>query len=429
MSISGSMYTGVSGLTSHAEAMSVISDNISNVNTVGFKSSRANFSDILGGMIGHDRIGNGSAITSVQTLHTQGSLLGTGNLTDLAIQGDGFFMVSPPSTSGSTSPLYTRAGQFDLDRDGYVVTQSGLRVQGYNVDAAGQLSGALGELQIPVSALPPSATAAVSMQANLDPGAPVATAAFDVANPDSTSQFQTAVSVYDSLGQVHQLELYFTHTADAPAQWEVNVTAASSELQAPGAEARTVVGTGTVEFNTDGSLAANSLTTVNVAFTGAATSTVALDFGTSTGSGGDGLDGLTGYAADSAVSMITQDGNSSGDLGGISIGEDGSVTGLYTNGDSRVVGQIATARFTAPQGLERLGDGLYAETADAGEPTVGAPGTGGLGIVVSGTLEASNVDLAAEFVNMIAVQRGFQSNSRSITTADEMLNEVVNLKR
>lgn len=406
--------------------MSVISDNIANVNTTGFKSSRANFSDILGGVIGSDRTGNGSAVTSVQTMFTQGALLGTGNTTDLAIQGEGFFMVTPP---GGSAPLYTRAGQFELDQDGFLVNPQGMRVLGYGVDAGGQLSGATSELQVPLTALAPTATSNVRIQANLGSQEPVATAPFDLAAPDSSSQYQTAVTVYDSVGEAHQVELYFTKLSDSPQQWEVNVTATASDVDPAPAGERALLGTGTLDFNTDGSLASNTLGPVGVAWSGAAATSINLDLGSNTGAGGTGVDGLTGYAGDSAASFISQDGNSSGDLGGFDIGDDGTLTGLYSNGESRTLGQLATARFTAPSGLLRQGGGLFAATLDAGEPTVAAPGEGGHGSVVSGTLEASNVDLASEFVHMIAVQRGFQSNSRSITTADEMLSEIVNLKR
>jgi len=426
MSISGSMYTGVSGLNSHSEAMSVISDNIANVNTVGFKSSRANFGDILGGMIGSDRIGNGSMVTSVQTMFGQGSLVGTGNTTDLALQGDGFFMVTPP---GGSSPLYTRAGQVQLDQDGYLVNQQGMRMMGYGVDAAGEISSSTSELQLPTTALPPTATTQMELRANLGAQVPVTTAPFDVDSPDTTSQYQTSVTVYDSVGEAHQVELYFTKMSDSPQQWEVNATATASEVEPPAATGRALLATGTLEFNPDGSLAANSLTNVNVTWAGAAAADIAVDFGTPTAAGGTGIDGITGYAGDSAASFINQDGNSSGDLGGIAIGDDGTITGQYTNGESRVLGQIATARFIAPDGLQREGAGLYSATLAAGDPTIAPPGQGSHGILVSGSLESSNVDLAAEFVNLIAVQRGFQSNSRTISTADEMLNEVVNIKR
>jgi len=426
MSIVSAMYTGVSGLSSHSQAMAVISDNIANVNTVGYKSSRANFGDIVGGMIADERLGNGVAVTSAQTEFTQGSLLGTGSATDLALQGDGFFLVTPP---GGGAPLYTRAGQFELDTDGFLVNQQGFNVQGFAADGLGQLATTTSNLQVPTTAIPPTPTGRIDLQANLDASEPVSAVPFDLTDPERTSQFQTSVTVYDSLGAAHPLELYFTKTSAAPQQWQVNVTAAAADVTPAPAGPRSLVGTGTVEFNPDGSLASNSLPGLNIPWANAAPGAITLGLGAPNTGGGTGTDGLTTYAGASAVSHMSQDGRSSGDLGGLEIGDDGIVTGRYSNGETRTLGQIATARFTAPDSLTRQGEGLYAATQAAGTPTIAAPGTAGHGSIVSGALEASNVDLAAEFVDMIAIQRGFQSNSRSISTADEMLSEIVNLKR
>jgi flagellar hook protein FlgE len=419
------MYTGVSGLSSHADAMNVISDNVANVNTIGFKASRANFSDVLGGVIGSQRTGAGSIISDVQNIFTQGSLLGTGNATDLAIRGEGFFVVLPP---GAASPMYTRAGQFEIDDNGFLVDQMGNRVQGY----AGPDQGAsFGDLLVDSASLPPTPTSSVEVDANLDAGVTANPATpFDIDDPSATSDYSTSVTVYDSLGKAHTLELHFKKTADVPTpQWEVNVATAAADVAPPGTGERVLLATGTLDFGTDGTLSANTLTSVNVPWAGADAASIALDFGTPTGSGGTGVDGVTTAAGDSAATYLNQDGASSGDLGGFSIAQDGTVTGMYTNGESRQLGQIATATFTASNALNRAGGGLFTTSADSGDPIVGRPGSGGHGSIESGALESSNVDLASEFVNMIAVQRGFQSNSRSITTADEMLTEVVNIKR
>jgi flagellar hook protein FlgE len=428
MSIASFMYTGVSGLNSHSRAMSVISDNIANVNTVGFKASRANFSDVLGGVIGGQRAGSGSVVSTVQNIFNQGSLLGTGKATDLAIRGDGFFMVR--DAAGRNAPLFTRAGQFEVDEEGFMVDLSGNRVQGYGVDSAGEISNALGNLFVNTASLAPTPTSAVQIDATLNAETAIDPAAFDLNDPSTTSDFMTAITVYDSLGVDHQLELYFKKTAEAPtAQWEVHVAAASGDVSPPGAGDRVLLGTGTLDFNTDGSLAASSLGSVNVQWSGAAAATISLDFGNPTGAGGTGVDGITTFAGESAASFVNQDGNGSGDLGGFTITNDGMLTGMYTNGETRTLGQFAIARFVATGALERVGNGLFTATQESGDPIVGRPGVGGNGEILAGSLEASNVDLAAEFVNMIAVQRGFQGNSKSITTADEMLNDVVNLKR
>lgn len=428
MSITGSMYTGVSGLSSHSDAMSVISDNIANVNTVGFKASRANFADILGGTIAGDRVGQGSRIGSVQTLFSNGSLLGTGQATDLALSGDGFFIVDDPNLGGD--PMYTRAGQFIMDEDGYMTDLSGNRVQGFLPDGGGNIGANLDDLLLNTASLAPTATTELSVDANLDAETAVSGVGFDIDNPIDTSDFSSIVTVYDSLGQPHDLELFFSKTQDAPTPaWEVNVAVASDDVAPAGPGTRTLLDTATLDFNADGTLAANPLASVNVPWSGANPGTIALDFGSPTGAGGTGADGISTYAAASATSSLSQDGFGSGDLGGIEVGEDGLINGLYTNGETRSLGQIATARFPSNEGLSDAGGGRFQATNQAGEPTISAPGNGGHGRVLSGSLEASNVDLAQEFVTMIAVQRGFQGNSRSITTADEMLSDVVSLKR
>jgi flagellar hook protein FlgE len=428
MSIASFMYTGVSGLNSHSRAMSVISDNIANVNTVGFKASRANFTDVLGGVIGGQRAGSGSVVHNVQNIFNQGSLLGTGKATDLAIRGDGFFMVR--DAAGQNAPLFSRAGQFEVDDEGYMVDLLGNRVQGYGVDGSGQVSNAVGDLLVNTASLAPTATSEIEIDATLNAETEIDATPFDLDDPGTTSDFMTAITVYDSLGVDHQLELYFKKLADAPtAQWEVHVATASSDVTPAGAGDRVLLGTGTLDFNTDGSLAASSLATVNAAWTGAETATIALDFGNPTGAGGTGVDGITTFAGESAASYVHQDGNGSGELGGFTITNDGMLTGMYTNGETRTLGQFALARFVATGALERVGNGMFTATHESGDAIVGRPGIGGNGELLAGSLEASNVDLAAEFVNMIAVQRGFQGNSKSITTADEMLSDVVNLKR
>lgn len=429
MSITSSMYTGAAGLSSHSDAMGVISDNIANVNTVGFRSSRANFSDVLGGMLSGSHIGAGSMIGSVQTMFAEGALLGTGNATDLAIRGDGFFVVSG-TLDGITTDYYTRAGQFQVDPDGFMVTANGLRLQGYGLDPQGNLQTTPGDLQLDTSALPPSATTSLGLDANLDAGQAVDPTPFDITDPASTSDWSTSVTTYDSLGTPHQVTLFFKKMQDAPTpQWDVHVAAAGSDVDPAVAQDYTELGVSTLDFDTTGALTSTSLASVNVQWAGAAPATIDLDFGTPTSAGGTGVDGLTGYAGASAATSISQDGSSTGELSEFNIQPDGTIEARYSNGQSRSLGQIVTARFVSNEGLERHGDSLFAATGRSREPVLGVPGTRGHGAISSGSLEASNVDLAREFVTMIAVQRGFQSNSRTISTADEMLTDIVALKR
>jgi len=423
------MYNGAAGLGSHSEAMGVISDNIANVNTVGFRSSRANFSDVLGGMMAGSRTGAGSRIGSVQTMFNEGSLLGTGNTTDLAISGDGFFMVDG-SIGGIDGRYYTRAGQFQIDEGGRLVNPAGLRVQGFGLDASGAVGSTLGDLQIGLGSLPPVATTTVGIDANLDAAQPIDPTPFDIADPGATSDFQNSVTVYDSLGNSHQLTMFFKKTVDTPTpSWEVHVATAGADLDPAVAQDFAVLATGTLDFDTSGVLANSSLGAINVQWAGAAPAAIALDLGTPTSAGGSGIDGLTSYAGASAASLIEQDGSSTGELSDFEILANGTMQGRYTNGETRALGQIATATFANLDGLDRQGDAMFRAGSESGSPLVGTPDSSGSGAIVSGALEASNVDLAREFVSMIAVQRGFQSNSRSITTADEMLSELVNLKR
>lgn len=429
MSITSSMYTGAAGLRAHSDAMDVVSDNIANVNTIGFKKSRADFADVLGGVIAGKRAGAGSMVAGVSQNFTQGALLGTGQVTDLAIRGDGFFVVSG-MVDGVRGTFYTRDGQFNLDQDGYLENAAGLRLQGYPIDANGQVTTTVGDIQIDMNALPPQATTQVELVGNLDAEQPIDATPFDITDPAGTSDFSTTMTVYDSLGTPRELQFYFKKLQDTPTpQWEYHVVAAGTDVDPPPPGDYALLGTGTLDFNTDGSLANNSLSSVTVSWEGAASATIAIDLGSPTSGGGTGVDGITTYASPSGTTFLSQDGYGSGDLAGITINDEGLIEGQFTNGQTRALAQIATAKFANNQGLERRGDGLFAQTRASGEPAVGTAGSGGRGALVSGSLENSNVDMAEEFVHMIAIQRGFQSNSRTISTADEMLADVVQLKR
>ena len=429
MSIISTMYAGASGLNAHSDAMGVVSDNIANVNTFGFKKSRANFSDILGGTLRGRNVGQGAMVQSVQTNFLQGSFIGTGNTTDLAISGDGFFVVNG-TFQGVNNSYYTRNGAFTLDENGFLQNGDGLRVQGYAADGNGGLLTAIGDMQIDTAAIAPSATNDLSIVANLDADQAVSGVAWDPANPGNTSDFSTSVTVYDSLGNEHQLEIYFQKTATTPnATWDYHVMAAGSELDPASANPLEELGTGTATFGTDGSLTSYDLNSVTANWLGADPATINLNFGSDTASGGSGVDGLTQYSLDSSVTFMSQNGYNSGDLAGLAIDDAGMLTGMYSNGEQRALGQLAMARFASNDGLTRQGSSLFAETRESGQAVVGAAGSGGRGSVLSGNLEASNVDLAQQFVEMISLQRGFQSNSRSITTADEMLGDVISLKR
>ncbi|MEK6815261.1 MAG: flagellar hook protein FlgE [Nitrospirota bacterium] len=409
MAILTSLFSGVSGLNANGSALSVVGDNIANSNTVGYKGSTVAFSDILsqtigGGASGGGQIGRGVNLSAVTPQFTQGSFETTDSVLDMGIDGNGFFLVQD-----TTGTFYTRAGQFRTDKDGYIVTPEGAKLQGYTVSATGSLTGTIGDMQLTTVSTTPTPTSTARVDANLDAAASVPAAAFSPSDP-STYNFSTGLTVYDSLGTSHAVTYYFRKTA---------ANAWATYYQVDGLPAGGTAGTA-MTFSAAGAVTAGGSQTLAFTLTNGATSpqSVAVDFSD-----------FTQYGAPSATTYLTQNGSSSGSLSSISIGQDGIITGLFSNGQTETLGQVALATFQAPVYLTKMGKNLYAESSDSGQPIVSAPMTGGKGRVLSHSLELSNTDLAAEFVKMITFQRGFQANSRIITTTDELLNELVNLKR
>jgi flagellar hook protein FlgE len=425
------MYSGVSGVRAEGEALGVVGDNIANVNTMGFKRQRAVFQDVLGHSIlagtGTPLPGAGVKLGDVQQIFTQGSLNNTGVSTDLALNGDGFFVVKG-NVDGVVGSFYTRAGQFTLDREGYLVNTGGLQVQGYAAQSDGTFGASLTSVQVPTAAISPHATEGVTVTANLDSNAQVPTNAWDDQDPSATSNFSTSITVYDSLGDSHSLDVYFRKTADNT--WDYHALVSGDQLDPPLAGQNVDVGTGTLTFGTDGSLTANSGAALNVDFAGAtAGQAITLNLGAPTGAGGTGLDGVTQFAGASNISGQSQDGYTSGELAGIAVDGQGVVSGTYTNGQKMAIAQLGVAKFSSNDGLARAGQNLWVETLESGTAVLGTAASGGRGAVSSGTLESSNVDLAEEFVGLIQHQRAFAANSKTITTADEMLQELINIKR
>lgn len=427
MSLFSSLRTGASGLTSSGADLGVIGNNIANANTVGFKRSRTNFEDAFSEtLLGAGQLGKGVNIQSVQRLMAQGSLLQTGVATDLAIQGDGFFVVNG-SHAGQSGSFYTRAGQLTVDDEGFLVTTGGLRVQGYDADPTGQVSASLSDLQFDNAAYPPNASGELTITANLDADADIIAGGFDVTDIEGTSSFQTSVSVYDSLGNAHQIDVHFTKTADGA--WSWNAVTDGANVGGTAGDP-TVVASGTMSFDTDGKLTDVTTTTNNFTPNGATSpQPLNFNFGEPTSAGGTGLGGTTGFANPSAVSFINQDGYPSGDLSSIAVDPNGQIMGTFSNGQTRVLGQVALAEFQAPDQLKTVGGNLFTATLASGEPNVGRASEGGRGALVAGALEQSNVDLSAEFIEMIEAQRHFQANSKTVTTADNLLAELIQLKR
>jgi len=414
-----SLFTGVSGLNAMSMAMGTIGNNIANVNTVGFKGMRNLFADLLASSVGKVSIGGGVRLSSTTPSFSQGSIITTGNTTDLAIDGDGFFIID---TGDGT--YYSRSGIFLLDADGYLVTPEGYKVQGWQLDENGTINSTLSDINLANIMTAAKATSTVKLKTNLNAEADIITAAFDWNDP-STYNYSTTLTVYDSLGKAHAISVYFVKTADNT--WDahyVYVDGTGTTVEASTTQ--------TITFNSDGSLDDdNSGTAINFSFGGGAASPQAIyfDYGTGTSEGGTGLDGSTQYATPFSTNFLGQDGYTAGDLKSISINEDGIIEGLFSNGQVRNLYQIALADFVSPWNLIKIGDNLFAETGASGQPIIDVPNTGGRGKIISGALEMSNVDLATEFTNLILVQRAFQANARVITTSDEMLTELVNLKR
>jgi flagellar hook protein FlgE len=362
-------------------------------------------------------------VQSVSPTFTQGSFQTTSSGLDLAVDGDGFFMVDQGS-----STFYTRAGQFSLDQNGNIVNPDGLVLQGYQADAAGNITGTIGDLQIASSQSPANQSTVATISMNLDSTAAAPAAAFtldgngDGVNNDPVNfNSSTTVTVYDSQGGEHSVTAYFVKTAVANT-WDVHYVqqdpANSSLLQESAA-------TQTLTFDQNGLLTgvAGAAPSFDFGASVATPQTVTFDYGLGTN------DASTQFASSFSVQKLSQDGYSAGSLQTVSISDSGVITGVFTNGQTRSIGQVALSRFIAPTQLTKMGNNLYAQSSDSGQAIVGTANNSGLGKVLSNSLELSNVDLATEFVKMISAQRGFQANSRIITTTDQLLQEVVNMKQ
>jgi flagellar hook protein FlgE len=425
------MYSGVSGLRAESEAISVVGDNIANVNTIGFKGQRAVFEDVLGHSIlaGSSQAGSGVRMGDVQQLFTQGSLSNTGVSTDIALNGEGFLVVKG-TVDGIQGNFYTRAGQLNIDKDGFLVNPQGMQIQGYLANPDGTIQAAVDSLKVSTAALAPRATGEIGVNANLDATAATPALPWDPADPATTSNYSTSISVYDSLGTAHSLDVYFRKSG--PNAYEYHVMADGADINGgtPGVLQEIGAG-GTLAFTATGALNDATTPQLSIDFAGGAAGAqlIDLDFGADIAGGGTGLDGTTQFASPSAVSSQSQDGYATGEFSGISIDAAGLVQGLYTNGQKLSLGQLAVAKFRSNDGLARAGQNLWAETGESGAAALAAAGSGGRGAITGGALESSNVDLAEEFVGLIQHQRSFSANSRTITTADEMLQELINIKR
>ncbi len=505
MGISSSLFSGISGLSTNGNAMSVIGDNIANVNTIGFKSSRTTFEDVLSQSVstasGSAQIGRGTTLSDVDTLFQQGSFESTSNATDLAIGGNGFFMVSPKT---SETNYFTRAGQFRFDADGFFVNPTGYVAQGWALDDQGNDTGTLVDIVLNDFTSAPQPTNAVTAVTNLNSqDNSNSTSLFGTWNAtntepigDSSYGYQTAIRLYDSLGNSHDVTVYYdkmstaseyydaSGTQDVDNMWEYIVSSNPTEdmrADFSGENAQGVLMRGTLTYNSssgalsdmssyvyannggDPDLAANWVPATfstdgypqaTAQFVPGVDQTVQLQFGirntgTAWTAGGAANVGAvaggalgsmlatsepqaltsTQYASSSTTVYQTQDGYGTGFLENVSVDTDGVMVGHYSNGQILYLYRVGLAKFNNSQALNKVGGNLWSATRDSGDAITGHPGENGLGSISPNSLEQSNVDIATEFVKMITTQRGYQANSRIITTTDEMLQELINLKR
>lgn len=428
MGVLSSLYTGVSGLSAQGEALGVIGDNIANANTVGFKASRAEFEDIIAkslkGILGGNQIGRGTKIGAVNPVLIQGNVDATEKSTDLAISGDGFFMLR-----GSDGSSYTRNGSFHFDKDGYLVTNDNQRVQGFQADGNGQIINKVADVKFPRALIPAKGTTEIRMDMNLDSRIQEVKT-FDIEDPYSTSDFTTGMELYDSQGNKHLMTMFVNKTADR--QWTYRGLVDGKEVTGGEAGKMSKVVEGKVSFTTDGLLDTEEQTLSNFNFKGGAfqNQAIKIDFGNSiTTDKGDGLDGTKQYGRESDLITWNQDGSAAGTITNLSFNDEGVLTAQYTNGQTSDLAQIALTKFENPEGLFKVGNNRLKEAKNSGSPSVGKPNKAGRGKIFAKSLERSTVDLALEFVNLIQNQRGFQANAKTITTTDELLGEVINLKR
>jgi len=451
MSLFSTLNTSASGLGVSSTSMAVIGDNIANINTTGFKANRAEFADFLPqdvlGLAGPSQLGTGANVNTIATLFGQGSIENSSNALDMAISGEGFFVVSD-----GESDYYSRAGEFYINDDGFVVNAQGMILQGYNSDD-GTLGATFGDLQIDTDPIPPGLTSEIELSAILSADADFSTVSLSGvagAMPDGSTadftgngtlmedaanaaDFATSITVYDSLGQAHEVTILFERTATN--DWDWYAVGDAGEIDDGSGTPLTTgaafeIASGTATFDTDGQVSAFTQTNTSAAtpwsYYGAAAGDYDFQFGRdAAGAATDGA--VQMLAGESAVSAMSQDGYPIGDLSTVSVNPDGTITGYYSNGQDFTLGQVVLATFPSEANLDRLGNTLFRATTASGDPAIGAPDGGGRGMILGNALEQSNVDLEVEFVNMITSQRSFSANARVVNTASDTLQELVNL--
>jgi flagellar hook protein FlgE len=426
-----SFYSGLTGLSAYASALNIVGNNLANVNTAGFKASSINFKDLVAATFGGlatsgsgnpMQVGLGVLPTSIDGIFTQGSIQNTTEATNVAIEGNGFFIV------GDTEDemLFTRAGNFSFDREGYLINPAGQYVLGYtDKDADGSIisSGTLHRIFLPANTISePEPTTFIQLFANLN------------VQDDAGDVYTASVTIYDSKGAPHTLSVEFTHNPIAGGNdaWDYEVFIPGEDVVGGTAGTPYSITGGPVvqgiQFDATGTMVvpAADVALTTPAFVNGADP---LNFNWDLLYGDNDVPTLTGYPFPSATNSTNTDGYGPGNLTSIIVGSDGIIQGIFSNGQVEELAQLALATFNNPRGLLRVGGNIYAETNASGNASVGAPDTGGRGTISGSALESSNVDIATEFTNMMVFQRGYQANSRIITTSDEVIQESLNIKR
>ena len=445
-----SFQQALSGLNASSQAIDVTSNNIANSSTVGFKSANADFSDVYAAAMngsGASQVGIGVDVSAVQQQFTQGTITTTNNPLDVAINGSGFFQMS---TNGALT--YTRNGQFHLDKSGYIINDQSMQLTGYPAQNGVIVQSTPQPLQISASDLAPAGTGlnttssfnGIKAGVNLNSTSTTPTSSWvdgaaagntTAYSPDpQTYNWSTATSIYDTLGNQHNMTFYFAKSATSAGTWDVyanvdgttnaNVTSAAGIVGEPGTPI------GQLKFNANGTLISGSPMSVTVNMLG-----VEQSLGQPNGNGAQAAQtfpidftGTTQYGSAFGVSNMLQDGYAAGHLTGLSVGSDGVIQGQYSNGLTLNQGQIVLANFKNPNGLQSQGNNQWSQTSVSGQPLVGAPNTSNLGVLSSGSVEDSNVDLTAQLVNLITDQRNYQANAQSIKTQDQIMQTLVNLQ-
>jgi flagellar hook protein FlgE len=426
MALFGALSTGRSGLATSGAGLSVIGNNIANVSTVGFKGSRTEFADLIsaeaGGQVG--KVGLGARVGAVRTIFTQGAIESTGRSLDLSIQGLGFFVLREGQAN-----LFTRAGNFQQSATGEITDLLGHVLQGTPLNADGSAAGGVSDVVVAGLSSQARATTSATLVANLQSDATIP-AAFD----ETSTNFQTSflqsnyfpnVQIFDSLGQAHNLTLFFSRTGANT--WDVHAGVDAGDTGGTPGDLQLIdlngaaAGLGaTLTFDSAGQVQSTTPATIQgtVTFSGAAAQAITLDLG-----------GFTQFASPSATGFVTQDGFGAGGLVSLDVDAGGVLSGTFDNGQTRPLYRLAIAKFTAQEGLAPAGNQLYRASIQSGPPAISVAQAQGIGSVVSSSLEQSNVAIAQEFIDLISTQRAFQANARVITASDSLLNDLINIVR